>query len=403
MFSDKVNGVILILVHISSNPELSESPKLRQSKEKLQSSDYTILKLKHSQSSPNKTHSFTKTRPTLDTSIGMYEFARASIKITFESPLKQAKKKKIQEALKPFNFQYHSPNCFIDELEPKSQVVKIMQQLENQKGLKLSVKKQTSGSALDNGASLFQLSPNHFPSNYESSPSLGKISSTPEGKESEESEESTLTGCKNLQENESNEKDVLSVKQITSPFDHLFENSDELQLYQMSRLLPEEMIMNVSLHKDNGMRKIHLDVTRWNEKYQGKIQQLFQKVDSLFIRTETPETVLPWILQFPNLRLLDIDISEVTLKEESELMFDRKKISLDMEALKKIATFESLTILFSCDIYEDNKDIMRYLVQIFAQFKDKRKLRQLKISQYTTSLISKIDRCYKDAKANGEL
>ncbi len=199
-------------------------------------------------------------------------------------------------------------------------------------------------------------------------------------------------------------KEVPTVDQITSFFKDLFDNEHELELYKMTHGLPDGMIMNVSIYKnENGMRKINLDVRSWNEEYQRKIQSLFKEINDLYIRTETPETVLPWILQFPNLRILDIDISEEALKTDSEMNIDRSQIKLDMESMAEIAAFNgSLTITFYCDLYEKNPHVQGHLLKLFTKFKDMKKLRELRISQYLTSLMPNLINQYKAAREKKE-
>lgn len=181
-------------------------------------------------------------------------------------------------------------------------------------------------------------------------------------------------------------------------YSHLFTNENERALYEFfeSIAYKEGMEFNCSVaswKEEFGISTLKINIDQWDKVVQAQIEPLLRKMEALEVVTKTPETVLPWIFQFENLRHLRIDLPEE--EEEENQGENTRKVNLDLSNLI-IAEFKNLKkIQFPKGMYTHNEGVKQLIFSICKKLKACKKLGNLTISENFLSIDQQAFQYYK--------
>ena len=180
----------------------------------------------------------------------------------------------------------------------------------------------------------------------------------------------------------------------------VFDDETERKFCKLAYSAPDGVDISISIDvrikPQNRIDLIYIDIKEDDDnyhqidEYKQTVSNLLIKMSSLHISTKTPQTVVPWILQFSNLQSLDVGTVEA---ENGELVDDKiiSEMELDLDQLSKVAIFKKeLTINFYGSYYCCNEQIRRYLREICKKFKQEKRLSQFNVWENYDSIKPQI-------------
>lgn len=167
-----------------------------------------------------------------------------------------------------------------------------------------------------------------------------------------------------------------------------FESEYEKNLYQLSQRLSDEIDLSLAVEstKENKLKAKHfyLNVKKWDPEIRGCIEDQIKMIPRLIVFTKTPETVLPWIIQFDKLEALYIK----GVKED----YLSVKID-DIENTLISTSFPNLRVVELPEgLYKENDSIQHLVNKLFTKLQTTKQLKNVQIKEGINILHSEIYR-----------